>query len=91
MAADANRVRPPGVAEYLFNEARHAVHDIRQKLFEEAWFGRVVTAEPVMEVFRYREREERSHPAFEEAWGLHRHGPESLDQEKNQPSPEIDR
>src|SRR5437868_3113824 len=27
--------------EYLFKEARHAVHDIRQKLFEEAWFAQI--------------------------------------------------
>ncbi|MBV8979144.1 MAG: hypothetical protein JOZ13_17370 [Alphaproteobacteria bacterium] len=30
------------LGDFIANEAAHAVHDIRQKLFEEAWFGRAV-------------------------------------------------
>ena len=42
--------RPLGIGEYLFAEMRQAFQDIRQKLVEEGWFGRVVTAAPVVEV-----------------------------------------
>jgi hypothetical protein len=39
-----------GVLSYLFDELRGAIQDIRQKVVEEGWFGRVVTAAPVVEV-----------------------------------------
>lgn len=42
--------KPPGMGEYLFAELRQAFQDIRQKIIEEGWFGRVVTAAPVVEV-----------------------------------------
>ena len=42
--------KPLGIGEYLFAEMRQAFQDIRQKLVEEGWFGRVVTAAPVVEV-----------------------------------------
>jgi hypothetical protein len=80
---------PLSTADYLFNEARHAVHDIRQKLFEEAWFGRVVTAEPVMEVFKGRDASTSTRDFFEEAWGRGRR-PEH-EQERPQHEQEIDR
>jgi hypothetical protein len=79
---------PLSAADYLFNEARHAVHDIRQKLFEEAWFGRVVTAEPVMEVFKSRDAS-ASRDTFEEAWGRGRR-PEH-EHERPSHEQEIDR
>lgn len=41
--------RPPGIGEYLFAELRQAFQDVRQKVIEEGWFGRVVTAAPVIE------------------------------------------
>ncbi|MBI1262765.1 MAG: hypothetical protein GC184_13685 [Rhizobiales bacterium] len=37
------RAKPEGIAEYLFNELRYALRDIRQKVVEEGWFGRIVT------------------------------------------------
>ncbi len=46
------RQRPPGVMQYLFAELRQGFQDIRQKVIEEGWFGRVVTAAPVVEVDR---------------------------------------
>jgi hypothetical protein len=39
-----------GIVEFLFDELRSAFQDIRQKVFEEGWFGRVVTAAPVVEM-----------------------------------------
>jgi hypothetical protein len=36
--------------EFLFNELRQSFQDVRQKLVEEGWFGRVTTAKPVVEV-----------------------------------------
>jgi len=39
-----------GIFDFLFQEAAHAVQDIRQKVVEEGWFGRVVTAAPVVEM-----------------------------------------
>ena len=44
--------RPPGIGEYFVAELRQAFQDIRQKVIEEGWFGRVVTAAPVVEVDR---------------------------------------
>ncbi|MGH9808112.1 MAG: hypothetical protein ACRD9W_12785 [Terriglobia bacterium] len=44
--------RPLGLVEYLFAELRQAFQDIRQKFVEEGWFGRVVTAAPVVEMDR---------------------------------------
>jgi hypothetical protein len=49
MATDKpERVATAG--EYLLNEARYGVQDIRQKLFEEAWFGRAVTLGPAADI-----------------------------------------
>jgi hypothetical protein len=71
------------MAAYLFAELRQAVQDIRQKVVEEGWFGRVTTAAPVVEVDREHERgihgdehtpppaHERTgerRPSFEEQW-----------------------
>ena len=44
--------KPLGIAEYLMAELRQAFQDIRQKVAEEGWFGRVVTAAPVVEMDR---------------------------------------
>lgn len=67
--------RPPSIGEYLFAELRQAFQDIRQKVIEEGWFGRVVTAAPVVEVSPLEQERvvEPSGPAeqrrsFEELW-----------------------
>ena len=39
-----------GILGFLFDERRGAIQDIRQRVVEEGWFGRVVTAAPVVEV-----------------------------------------
>lgn len=53
MSGDAGeRQKPPGMVQYLFAELRQGFQDIRQKVIEEGWFGRVVTAAPVVEVDR---------------------------------------
>jgi hypothetical protein len=44
------RAKPPSIGEFLFNEIRSAFQDVRQKVIEEGWFGRVVTPAPVVEV-----------------------------------------
>ncbi|MEI9990122.1 MAG: hypothetical protein WDM86_08795 [Rhizomicrobium sp.] len=45
-----SRTKPPGLGEFLFNEIRSAFQDIRQRVVEEGWFGRVTTPAPVIEV-----------------------------------------
>lgn len=74
MSEDAGRrTKPVGIAEFLFNELRQAFQDVRQKVVEEGWFGRVVTAAPVVELGKETpeahdsRREHR--PTFEELWG----------------------
>ena len=53
MSGDAEkRARPPSIGEYLWAELRQAFQDMRQKVIEEGWFGRVVTAAPVVEMDR---------------------------------------
>jgi len=42
------RTKPQGIGEFLFNEIRSAFQDIRQKVLEEGWFGRVTTPKPVV-------------------------------------------
>ncbi len=46
------RSKPQGIGEFLINELRQAFQDVRQKVLEEGWFGRVVTAAPVIEMDR---------------------------------------
>jgi len=79
MASDKSE-RVPSAAEYLRHEARYGVQDIRQKLFEEAWFGRVVTPAPVIET-RSPDRETPSEPErrpkFEDVWGRSSRTPEA--------------
>ncbi len=51
MSSEPNKpARPLGIAEFLFAEIRSAFQDMRQKVLEEGWFGRVVTPAPVIEV-----------------------------------------
>jgi hypothetical protein len=61
--------RPMGLGEYVGHEARSAIHDIRQKLFEEAWFGRVVTGQPMMEVSRETSLDKMNRVSLDELWG----------------------
>lgn len=84
------RRAPPSAAEFLFQEARSAVRDIRQKLFEEAWFGRAVTDARPREFDLSRETVERAahDQRFDEAWG--RKGPER-EREHREPDLEHDR
>jgi len=49
---DNSRTKPLGLGESLFNEVRAAFQDIRQRVVEEGWFGRVTTPAPVIEVGR---------------------------------------
>lgn len=49
MSGDSSK-RPPTIGEFLFNEVRSAFQDIRQKVVEEGWFGRVTTPKPVIGV-----------------------------------------
>lgn len=85
----SDRSSRPSFGDFVAHEARHAIHDICQKLFEEAWFGRVVTAEPVMEVFKTRGAEKSNEPTFEDLWGR---GPrEAPERDKDRDSPDLDR
>jgi hypothetical protein len=50
MTSDNNEPkRVASAGEYLPNEPRYGVQDIRQRRSEEAWFGRVVTSVPRIE------------------------------------------
>lgn len=95
MSGNADKgAKPPGIVEFLFNELRHAFQDIRQKLVEEGWFGRVTTARPVVEVSKEqpltddRELARQSRmadlerrPTFEELWGPRERSPEAAEHE----------
>ena len=39
----AGRGKPEGLGEFLLGELRRAFQDIRQRVVEEGWFGRVTT------------------------------------------------
>jgi hypothetical protein len=52
MEEERGRKRAPSIGEYLWNELRQGLQDVRQKLVEEGWFGRVTTAAPVAEIER---------------------------------------
>ncbi len=69
--------KPAGLGEFLFNELRQAIQDIRQKVLEQGWFGRVTTPKPVVEM-PFETVGDRStdasspaqshRPSFEEQW-----------------------
>jgi hypothetical protein len=75
------------LADSISNELQHAVHDVRQKVFEEAFFGRVVTAAPVMEVVRDRDVAK----GFDEVWGRTREGREQPERTPERDEPDIER
>jgi hypothetical protein len=83
--------RPPSLGEYIAHEARHAIHDIRQKVFEEAWFGRAVTAEPVMEIAKDRDDDKSRQPSFDELWGRSPGGKEQPVLDRDPGEIELDR
>jgi hypothetical protein len=86
----SGRRPPPGLGDYFGHEARSAIHDIRQKLFEEAWFGRVVTGQPMMEVSRETPIDKMNRVAFDELWGRaldHREAEHTKDRDE----PDIER
>lgn len=66
--------RPQSIGEFLLNELRQAFQDVRQKVLEEGWFGRVVTAAPVVEMDRSESPPTQTgslsdrRPSFEELW-----------------------
>ena len=86
----SDRPRSPSAGDYLLGEARYAVQDIRQKLVEEAWCGRVMTAAPVIEIDKARDVEISDRSALEEAWGKARHQPKP-EHEPEHHAPELDR
>ncbi len=66
--------RRPSLGEFLFSELHQAFQDIRQKVVEEGWFGRVVSPAPVVEMDRTdRPVQQRGSPSdrrpgFDELW-----------------------
>lgn len=80
----------PTLGAFAAHEARNAVHDIRQKLFEEAWFGRVTTAAPIMEVSRDGDMDRSQRARLDELWGraIEERGPAGA---KERDEPPIDR
>jgi hypothetical protein len=99
MASDRDEPkRVASAGEYLLNEARYGVQDIRQKLFEEAWFGQVVTPAPVIEarlpekeVASEPERTPERRPKFEDVWGTPSGRPEHDKHAKGRDEPNIER
>ncbi len=84
--------RPPSAAAYLANEARYAVQDIRQKLFEEAWFGRVVTPRPHHEIApETAEKTPERRASFEDVWGPRMPQSADRDQRERDRAPEVER
>ena len=70
------RSKPQSIGEFLFNELRQAFQDVRQKVLEEGWFGRVVSAAPVIEMEREQPPAQLGalgdrRPSFEEMWATH--------------------
>lgn len=96
MAGDVHdRPKPAGLGQFFFNELRQAIQDIRQKVVEQGWFGRVTTPKPVIEMpFQTVENNASAHEldrgrrlSFEELWA-----PTSNDRERaNAPSLDHDR
>lgn len=70
-----------GLFDALFSGIGDAIADIRQRVVEEGWFGRIVTGDPV-EVTRrsdYRDIQPEGR-SFEEMWEADpEHLPEALD------------
>jgi hypothetical protein len=93
MASDKDKSeRVASAGEYLRNEARYGVQDIRQKLFEEAWFGRAVTPAPVVEMQTPEpevSKEPERHPKFEDVWGPS--SPSTARDQRGHNEPEIER
>jgi hypothetical protein len=94
MSSRQRRGRPESFAEFITNEARYAIRDIRQKLFEEAWFGRAVTDTRAMD-HKTQTLFSQSHETlsdtrikFEVLWGSRR--PEA-DDKTIDPDKKIDR
>jgi hypothetical protein len=83
--------KPKGVLDFLFDEFRAGVRDIRQKAVEQGWFGQVATAKPV-EVHAHMteprattelrpeasEAELPRRPSFEEQWAPHEQASEPI-------------
>lgn len=75
--------RSSGIGSFIASEVRHAVHDIRQRLFEEAWFGRPVSTELVIDISREQGNAREREPSFEDLWGRSR-------EPNSQPAPDLD-
>ena len=103
MSGDTNGRKPPGIGEFLFNEIRSAFQDVRQKVLEEGWFGRVTTPKPVVGLGKdgpegiglgnrptIHEGLGERRPSFEEQWAPRERSAESREVEKN-PSHDLDR
>jgi hypothetical protein len=99
----SGRTKPPSIGEFLFNEIRSAFQDVRQKVLEEGWFGRVVTPAPVIEVGKegpeaiglgnrptIHEGLGQRRPSFEEQWAPRERSAEPREVEKS-PSHDLDR
>ena len=76
---ERGRPKPQGLVGFFFNEWRQAIQDIRQKVVEQGWFGRVTTPKPVVEMpfqtvegnstaDRAHEMPHDQRPSFEELW-----------------------
>jgi hypothetical protein len=91
----SGRNKPPSIGEFLFNEIRSAFQDVRQKVIEEGWFGRVVTPAPVIEVGKegpeaiglgnrptIHEGLGQRRPSFEEQWAPRERSAETADIQK---------
>ncbi len=59
--------RPPSIGEFLAQEARAAVQDIRNR-FEEAFYGRVLGAQQPVEIAKDREGDHARHSTFVKIW-----------------------
>lgn len=95
------RGKGQGFFEALFAELRYAVQDVRQKLVEEGWFGRVVSAKPVIEMHQSPSTPREAlygrdlanpldrRPSFEEQWAARAPGEKAPAHER--PGHDLDR
>jgi len=62
--------RPPGLFAFLFGELGRAITDIRQRVVEEGWFGRVTTPpqrDPLNRTLADQDASDRA-SAFDAQW-----------------------
>lgn len=88
--------KPPSVGEFLFNELRSAIRDVRLKLLDEGWFGRRSASNTQADGFSFDVNPQPDpseafygrRPSFEERWATREPSQEKTAQDRGH---DIDR